>query len=525
MSNIKLLDCTLRDGGYINDWRWGYTCARDIIRTLARAGVDVVEVGFLRDIEQYDPGITLANTIDELNRLLPDDAPAGVEFSGMAMRSNYTLSKLAPYSGKGISIIRITAHDYDLEDGLAFAAAVKDLGYKVSINPINIMGYSDGELRAMLQKVNAIRPWQFSVVDTFGSMHRRDLKRIVGLADGILDPSIRLGLHLHENLSLSFCLAQDFLGLGLDRDVTVDGSLMGMGRIPGNLPIELIADHLNAEYGAHYDIDELMDAIQDHIAPLKGEAQWGYTPAYFLSARFNLHRNYAEYYLGKGDLTNRDINHILSGIPHSKATVFDAAYADRLYEEYRRRNIDDTAALAALGQAFAGKTVLVMAPGASLGTLAGQAAVAAARKTADVTVSANFVPDFCTPDYAFFTNGKRLDRLTACPCPLVLTSNLRPAYEKRAGALTVNYDRLAKADHHSSNSVLMLLRLLYLCGARTVLLAGADGYRTGTPAYLDDSLHTHTDRDEAYNAWMAGAIASCGLPVYFVTPSAYDRRA
>ncbi len=524
MGNIKLLDCTLRDGGYINDWRWGYTCARDIVHTVARAGVDIVEVGFLRDIDRYDPDVTLANTIGELNRLLPADAPDGVEFSGMAMRSNYTLGKLAPYNGRGIGIIRITAHDYDLAEGLDFARAVQALGYRVSINPINIMGYADDELRALFTRVNDIRPWQFSVVDTFGSMRRQDLRRIVGLADGLLDPGIRLGLHLHENLSLSFCLAQDFLELGLERDVTVDASLMGMGRVPGNLPIELIADHLNAEYGAHYDIDELMDAIQDHIAPLKGESSWGYTPAYFLSARFNLHRNYAEYYLGKGDLTNRDINHILSGIPHAKATVFDGAYAERLYEEYRRRNIDDSAALAALRAAFAGKTVLVLAPGASLGTAAGQAAVAAARREAAVTVSANFIPDLCAPDYAFFANGKRLDRLDGaadCRCPLVLTSNLRTP---RAGALTVNYDRLAGDDHRSGNSVLMLLRLLRLCGAGAVLLAGADGYRTGAPAYLDASLHTHTDRGEAYNARMAGCIAACGVPVRFITPSAYDRR-
>ena len=67
-------------------------------------------------------------------------------------------------------------------------------------------------------------------------------------------------------------------------------------------------------FGGHYNIDDLMDAIQDHIAPIKGNCAWGYTPAYFLSARFNLHRNYAEHYLGKGDLTNRDINHILAAI-------------------------------------------------------------------------------------------------------------------------------------------------------------------------------------------------------------------
>ena len=168
-------------------------------------------------------------------------------------------------------------------------------------------------------------------------MRRRDLERIVSLVDHNLAPDIRVGLHLHENMALSFCLAQEFLDKHLGRDTAVDGSLMGMGRIPGNLPIELIADYMNETLGCHYDIDEMMDAIQDHIAPLKGETAWGYTPAYFLSARYNLHRDYAEHYLDKGDLTNRDINHILAGFDRSKATAYDKDYADRLYREYQNR--------------------------------------------------------------------------------------------------------------------------------------------------------------------------------------------
>lgn len=103
--------------------------------------------------------------------------------------------------------------------------------------------------------------------------------------------------------------------------------------------------------------------------------------------------------------------------------MFDAAYADTLYTEYKNRRTDDTAALAALQATFTGKTVRVLAPGASLATEAGRAAVAAAQ--ADVTVSANFVPEFVKPDYAFFTNAKRFDEDAAYPCPLILTSNLR----------------------------------------------------------------------------------------------------
>ena len=517
MSNVKLLDCTLRDGGYVNDWRWGHAPARDIIHTLTRAGVDVVEVGFLRNVAGYDPGVTVCNTIEELNRLLPPAAEqGGTLYSGMAMRSNYDIAKLSEYRGSGISVIRITAHEYDIREGMDFAREVKARGYKLAINPINIMGYSDKDLLWILEEVNRIHPWQFSIVDTFGSMRRRDLERIVSLADHNLAPDIRLGLHLHENMALSFCLAQEFIEKHLARDVTVDASLMGMGRIPGNLPIELMADYLNENCGSHYELDELMDAIQDHIAPLKGQTAWGYTPAYFLSARFNLHRNYAEHYLNKGDLTNRDINHLLSAVDPGKKAVFDAAYADRLYDEYQRRAIDDEAALAALKAAFGAKTVRVLAPGASLATPQGQAAAAAAQ--ADVTVSANFVPGggLPAPDYVFFTNNKRYEKQGALPCPAILTSNLQ------GSGLTVRYDRLTGTDALGANSVVMLLRLLRLCGAKQVLLAGADGYRPDAPAYADASLHTHTGRGAAYNAAMAGAIRAAGVPVRFLTPSEYE---
>ena len=161
--------------------------------------------------------------------------------------------------------------------------------------------------------------------------------------------------------------------------------------------------------------------------------------------------------------------------------------------------------------------MLVLAPGASLAAEAGRAAVAAA--AADVTVSANFVPDFMRPDYAFFTNAKRFDEAAAYPCPLILTSNLRADKD----AAVVNYDRLSATDAQGGNSVLMLLRLLRQCGAAGVLLAGADGYRTGTAAYADAGLHTHTGRGAAYNAQMAGAIRAAGLPVAFITPSEYER--
>lgn len=205
-----LLDCTLRDGGYVNDWKFGFNIARAIIRLLTRAKIDVIEVGFLRNVDKYNPDITVCNHIEELNRLLPEEA-GNTMYSAMAMRSNYDINKLSTYNGKGIEMIRVTAHDYDIKDGMDFAREVKEKGYKLSINPINIMGYSDERILWIIDQVNQIRPYQFSIVDTFGSMKRRDLDRIISIVDNNLDRNIRVALHLHENMALSCCLAQAFI--------------------------------------------------------------------------------------------------------------------------------------------------------------------------------------------------------------------------------------------------------------------------------------------------------------------------
>lgn len=514
--DLKLLDCTLRDGGYVNNWKWGFQCAREIIRALVKARIDIIEVGFLRNVEGYNPDITVCNTIDQLNRLLPEDCGTTM-FSAMAMNSNYDVEKLKPYRGDGIELIRITAHEYDIEESMAFAGRVMEKGYKLSINPINIMGYSDEEILWILKQVNRIHPYQFSIVDTFGSMRRRDLDRIVCLADNNLEKDIRLALHLHENMSLSCCLAQNFIDRHLGRPVSVDGSLMGMGRIPGNLPIELIADYLNDYMDKSYDIDYLMDGIQDYIAPLKGEAEWGYTPAYFLSARFNLHRNYAEYYLEKGDLTNRDINHILARFDRDKAAVFDKEYADIVYEEYKSNKIEDSFEREKLQELLQEKEILVIAPGASITKYSEKIREYIAERN-PVVITVNFIPEGYFVDYAFFSNKRRLDRMEMIPCKTILTSNLK---EDRAD-YRIDYNSLAGAFDQGCNSLIMLLKLLKDIHVKSVTAAGADGYVLNGDNYYNNNIRNYTEHGSNFNIAVAEAIHNLNIQVEFLTPSAYD---
>lgn len=514
-NDLKLLDCTLRDGGYVNDWKWGYHNARAIIRFLTKAKVDFVEVGFLRNVDGYDEDITVCNTIEELNRLLPETV-GSTKYSAMAMRSNYDINKLSPYSGQGIEMIRITAHDYDIEEGMDFARMVKEKGYKLSINPINIMGYSDEKILWIIKQVNSIQPYQFSIVDTFGSMKRRDLDRIVSLVDNNLDKNIRVALHLHENMSLSCCLAQQFVDKHLNRPVAIDGSLLGMGRIPGNLPIELIADYLNDYTDSAYDIDYMMDAIQEYIEPIKGKSEWGYTPAYFLSARFNLHRNYAEYYLGKGDLTNRDINHILAGFDRGKATVFDAEYANAKYHEYKNNIIDDRKEMALLKEIFVNKKILVLAPGYSIKEKK-QEIDQFIEKENPVVISINFIPEDYKTDYAFFSNARRFNQASETECKLIITSNI----ETDKKVIRLNYNTLSSAFDQGYNSYVMLLKLLKNLGVTVVFAAGADGYAGVGKNYYKSSLRSILVCDGNYNLAVSRAIQRIGINVNYLTDSAY----
>lgn len=512
---IQLLDCTLRDGGYINNWEWGFEQAQAIVKLLTRAGVDVVEVGFLRDVESYSPDVTACRRVEELNRLLPNVC-GETSFSAMAMHGGYDASQLSPYSGEGIDIIRVTAHDYDIEDGIAMAAKVQEKGYRVSINPINIMGYSDARILEIVEMVNHVLPYQFSIVDTFGSMKRRDLDRITSLIDHNLDSSVRLALHLHENMSLSCSLAQRFLDKGFMRPIAIDGSLMGMGRMPGNLPLELIADYMNDCGGQSYDIDCMMDAIQDYIVPIRERESWGYKPEYFLSARFNLHRNYAEFLIEKGDLTTRDINQILSRFDPSKAAVFDKDYANRMYEEYRGVKLDDTEDRFRLKEDLAGREVVVLAPGATLRTQKSAVDSFLSGRNCAV-VALNFYDERFPIDFVFFGNNRRRDRNNAIGCSVIATSNVEGHADYR-----IDYNSVSGSFAQGCNSLFLVLKLLKSLGIERVALAGADGYVSEGDNYYNGALRSSGNRGAAFNRDVAAALKNLRMDIQYVTPSMYD---
>ena len=523
MNSIKLLDCTLRDGGYINDWNFGYHTIKSIIRQLTDSQVDYVEIGFLRNCE-YDRDKTLYNNCKEMMPVLPEKR-GNTMFTAMALHNKYDIDKLEHYDGRTIDAIRVTFHDYDINEGLDFIRKAKEKGYKVFCNPINIMGYSDEMILELLKKVNQIQPYAFSVVDTFGSMMKADLLRIYSLIEHNLDKSIVIGLHLHENLALSYSLAQEFIAMkASERKSIIDASMLGMGRTPGNLCMELIMDYMNKTQGTVYDVNPVLDGIDDHIIQLKQIEPWGYSTAYALSAKFNLHRNYAEFLLGKGRLRAKQINQILASVEESKKTAYDEAYIEELYQKFQYHKVDDVRLLNRLKNELGEREILILAPGASI-LKEKEKICHFIKKNAPVIISANFASEEYGQDYIFCSNAMRYGALEEKKqgSTLLITSNLLDVCEEEN---VLNYSELCFDEKgNCDNCVIMLMKLLIKLEVKQLYVAGFDGYQEKGSNYVTSymaSQHTKGVEENIRNRRYVEDIRK-QIKIEFLTESLYNR--
>ncbi len=332
--NTKLLDCTLRDGGHVNKAMFGRANICQIIEGLTEAKMDFIELGFLRD-GTFSPDQALYNDVSQIYELLPEKQGSG-EYTVMIRPDWYDIRQLSVSDGR-ISTIRFAFYYKDYRLMEEYSRIAVSQGYRFICNPVNILGYPDEQLKELLSRINALHPEQLTMVDTYGSMTFSKLHHLYGMIEERLDKDIRIGLHLHENQSLSFGLAQEFLRIkDSGRAAVIDASLLGMGRIPGNLCIELIADYMNETFGRCYQMDKLYQLIGDQIQPIKEKIPWGYSPAYYITAKYGMHRSYAEWLLEKDDLRLTDIDHILQEIKEKKyRDEFNRSYIEDLYQAYK----------------------------------------------------------------------------------------------------------------------------------------------------------------------------------------------
>lgn len=327
--NIKLLDCTLRDGAHVNKGNFGYNNIEKIIEGLIKSKIDIIEIGFLEDCE-YDRDFTFFDDIDRCDELLLDKENANTEFALMARPDRCDSSRFDKPCGK-ITAIRFAFYNDHLNLALKYAEIANSQGYKVYFNPINITSYSSSDLKLLINSCNEVDPQGISIVDTFGSLNLKLFQDFVTLMNNNLRKDIQLGIHLHENLSLSFGMVQNYLlNINSKRDIIIDASLLGMGRIPGNLPIELICSYLNNN-DKSYDISPILDLIEEIILPIKKKRSWGYSPEYLISAIQGVHRSYPEFFVEDNGLSLSECNMLINQVSaDGRAEKFDDKYASML---------------------------------------------------------------------------------------------------------------------------------------------------------------------------------------------------
>ena len=480
MRDIKLLDCTLRDGGDINNWDFGYNHIVSLFERSAAAGTDFIEVGFLDSRVKFDINKTIMPDTDSADKIFAGLDKKNSEIVCMIDYGTCPLENIRPASETIVDCIRVIFKKHLREPAMRFCAELKKLGYRVFAQLVSVTSYNDDEMHDLIRIANEVKPYAVSMVDTYGLLHQNSLKRWFELINAELSPDIALGYHAHNNFQMAYANCIAFLAGNTERTVLVDGTIYGMGKSAGNAPIELLVMHLNKVCGKHYNIDQFLEAIDSDILLLCPPQPWGYSLHFFLAASNDCHPNYVSALVGKRTLSVKSIDEILKRIDNEKKLMYDKDYIEKLYREYQSNDIDDTRDIQKLSGLLGGKEILVLGPCVQ----EGYADKIQKRAENSIVIAINFAPKDIRCDYVFLCNSKRYIQLAAelaqneHKYKVIATSNVTKTngifdYTINYGAL---YDEGADPEY-ADNAFVMLMRFLKKAGAGKVYIAGVDGYR------------------------------------------------
>lgn len=468
---IQLLDCTLRDGGYCNEWRFGSKNIEKVVQNLNSAKINIIECGFLTNQALSDPNCTLFRTIDEASKIAID--PQHTLYVCMINFGEYEVSELPEASDTNIKGIRVAFHKKDMEGAIEFCRAIKQKGYQVFIQPMVTLSYSDEEFIDLIEMANIIKPYAFYIVDSFGVMKKRDLIRLFYIVEHYLQEEISIGYHSHNNMQLAFSNAQALTDIRTKRNLIIDCSIFGMGRGAGNLNTELFVEYLNDCVGTEYQLKPLLNVIDEVLVYFYHQNYWGYSLPNYLSAKHNTHPNYASYLDAKNTLTVENIDEIFTLMNDDKRIHFDREYIEDLYMRYMdKENVQDAHA-EEFKHNLQNKAVLIVAPGKSSKDEK-ETIIAYAKQANIVSISINFDYPEYNCDYIFISNLRRyrqLDKRQRKRC--IITSNITALDV----FLQVRYHDLI--NNHpcvQDNAGMMLIKYLILLGIKKVYIAGLDGY-------------------------------------------------
>lgn len=532
MKKIQLLDCTLRDGGYVNDWKFGYTDIVGIFERLIDANVDIIELGFLDERRPFDIDRTIFSDTSSVDRLFGTLDKKNAMTVAMIDYGTCSIDHLSPCSETSVDGIRVIFKKGKMYPAMEFCRQVKKLGYKVFSQLVSVTSYTDEELLEVIKLVNDVKPYGVSMVDTYGLMDTDWLLHIYRILDENVDPDIKIGFHAHNNFQLGYSNALAFIKYEGKHDIVVDGTLYGMGKSAGNDPIELVAMTLNDRFGCNYRIDAMLESINESIMNYYNTTPWGYKTFFYLCAKNQCHPNYLSDFNKEENLSVSMIDQLLSTIkPDDKKLLYDKETGKKCYLDYLESNTDDGQAVNDFLDYVGNRQLLLIGPGKNI-VLQEEKVKQHIQKFNPVVISINYIPESITVNCVFITNPKRyrdmtlaLKRVGKDNIKKLATTNVTPRND--TFDYVVNRAPLLEKDEQIiDNSLLMLLKFLNRAGIKEVYCAGFDGYSDKENNYSNPEMEYSFIRRQAIslNRHMKSVISDYRkkMDVNFITYSAYD---
>lgn len=479
MGQIKLLDCTLRDGGYINDWNFGHDNLVSVFERLVDAGVDIIEIGFLDERRPFDIDRSIMPNTDCVEKIYGGIDKKQAMVVGMIDYGTCGLENIKPCSESYLDGIRVIFKKHLREEAMAYCGELKKLGYKVFAQLVSVTSYDEEEMLDLVRLANHYKPYAVSMVDTYGLMHRNNLMHYFRILNENLDPEIGLGYHAHNNFQMGYANCIAMLSKKISRTMMVDGTIYGMGKSAGNAPLELVAMHMNHSLDKNYQIGQILEAIDSNIVQFCQQPTWGYNMFYFIAAYNDCHPNYVTYLMDKRTLSIKSINEILGKLEGEKKLLYDKNYIEEIYVDYQNNEINDDEDRARLKAELEGKSVLVIGPGATIKQDKAKI-VDYIEENKPTVISVNFLTKSVKPDYVFLSNSKRYVQLATKfnneKQRVIATSNVT---ETTAGAFEfkLNYSTLIDSGSEVfDHALVMIVKVLMEAGIKDLTLAGFDGY-------------------------------------------------
>jgi 4-hydroxy 2-oxovalerate aldolase len=530
MKNIKLLDCTLRDGGYVNDWEFGNDNIINIFERLVTANIDIIEVGFLDERRLFDLNRTIMPNCDAVNTIFAGLEKGNSLIVGMIDYGTCDIEHIIQCDSCFLDGVRVIFKKNFMHQAIEFCGKIKNLGYKVFVQAVSITSYSDDEMMVLLELVNELEPYAFSIVDTYGLLHKQNLVRYFNLANKHLKYFIGLGYHSHNNFQLAYSNCVKLLeNPPNNRMFLVDGSLYGIGKSAGNAPIELLVMYMNEHMKKNYNLSQILEAIDVTIMEIYRKAPWGYSFKFFIAASNSCHPSYVMYLMDKKTLSIKSINEILIEIDDEKKLLYDKTYIEHLYLEYQKEDCNDEEDLLILKETFRNKRILLLGSGNTVLT-ENKIVQNYIDDFSPVVIAVNFLPDYAV-NYIFISNSRRYVQLSSKiskldeQIKLIATSNVTKS--KGKFDFTLEYSALLdEKAQFVDNPMIMLIKLLDYCGVEDIALAGFDGYsKARTSDYVNPNMEYSFTKEKAIeiNSDAISSLKRLGetVPLRFITKTYY----